>query len=232
MITVRPANERAHTDLGWLDSRHSFSFGQHYDPENIGFRSLRVINDDKVRGGGGFGTHPHRDMEIVTWVLEGALEHRDSLGTGSVMRPGELQRMTAGTGILHSEYNHSESEPVHLLQIWLLPERTGLEPGYEQRSFPEAERRGRLRLVAARDGRDGALTIHQDADLYVASLTAGESVSHRLRPGRHAWVQVARGAVDLNGQPLAEGDGAAVSNEEALEIKATGNAEVLLFDLA
>jgi quercetin 2,3-dioxygenase len=232
MIKVRPAAERAHTNIGWLDSWHSFSFGQHYDPENMGFRSLRVINDDRVRGGSGFGTHPHRDMEIVTYVLEGALEHRDSLGTGSIIRPGEVQRMSAGTGIAHSEYNHSDTEPVHLLQIWLLPERPGIQPGYEQKAFPEAERRGQLRLVAARDGREGAVTIHQDAELYVASLAEGDTVRHQLRPDRHAWVQIARGAATVNGQPLQAGDGAAVSDEEALEIRGDGEAEVLLFDLA
>ena len=232
MITVRPSADRGHTNLGWLDSRHSFSFGQYYDPENMGFRSLRVINDDRVRGGGGFGTHPHRDMEILTYVLEGALVHRDSLGTGSVIRPGEVQRMTAGSGIAHSEYNHSDQEDVHLLQIWILPERAGIPPSYEQTAFPEAERRGRLRLVAAPDGRDGAVTIHQDAELYVAALAEGETVRHPLRNDRHAWVHIARGAATVNGHALREGDGAAVSNEEALEITGSGEAEVLVFDLA
>jgi redox-sensitive bicupin YhaK (pirin superfamily) len=232
MITLRPANERGHAERGWLDSHFTFSFADYHDPKHMGFRALRVINDDWIQPGRGFGTHPHRDMEIVTYVLEGALEHKDSLGTGAVIRPGEVQRMTAGTGILHSEFNPSPTEPVHLLQIWLLPAEHGLKPGYEQRRFPEAERRGRLRLVAARDGREGAVTIRQDADLYVGLLDAGESATHRLRPGRHAWLQVARGAVTLNGRPLQEGDGAAVSDEEALELTGREAAEVLLFDLA
>jgi quercetin 2,3-dioxygenase len=232
MITLRPANERGQTALSWLDSRHSFSFGDYYDPDHMGFRSLRVINDDQVAPGAGFGMHPHRDMEIITYVVNGALEHRDSLGTGEVLRPGEVQRMTAGTGIRHSEFNPSATEPVHLLQIWLLPERTGLTPGYEQKAFPEAERRGRWRMVAARDGRDGAVTINQDADVYATRLEPGETARHDLRPGRHAWVQVARGSVTLNGRTLRAGDGAAVSNEAALAVAATEPAEVLLFDLA
>jgi quercetin 2,3-dioxygenase len=232
MITLRPAKARGHADRGWLNSYFTFSFADYHDREHMGFRALRVINDDWIQPGMGFGTHPHRDMEIVTYVLEGALEHKDSLGTGAVIRPGEVQRMTAGTGILHSEFNPSPSEPVHLLQIWLLPEKTGLKPGYEQRDFPEAERRGRLRLVAARDGRDGAVTIQQDADLYVGLLDTGESATHRLRPGRHAWLQVARGSVTLNGQLLHEGDGAAVTDEETLELAGRESAEVLLFDLA
>src|SRR4051794_3121430 len=216
MITIRPSAARGRTALGWLDSAHSFSFGDYWDPEHTGFRSLRVINEDRVEGGTGFGTHPHRDMEILTWVLSGALEHRDSLGTGSVIGPGEIQRMTAGTGILHSEYNPSADEPVHLLQIWLLPERKGLTPSYDQRAFPEAGRRGRLQLLASRDGRDGAVTIHQDADLFAAELARGESVTHSLRPGRSAWVQVTRGAVNVNGKALRAGDGAAVRDETAL----------------
>jgi quercetin 2,3-dioxygenase len=232
MIRIRPARRRGQTALGWLDSRHTFSFGDYYDPEHMGFRSLRVLNDDRVAPGGGFGTHPHRDMEIVTYVLGGALAHRDSLGTGSVIKAGDVQRMTAGTGIRHSEFNASADEPVHFLQIWLLPERRGLAPGYEQRTVPEAEKRGRLRLVASHDGRDGSLTIHQDADVYAAVLDPGERASHRLRPGRHAWVQVARGSVTLNGQPLRAGDGAAVSDETSLDLAGTEPAEVLLFDLA
>jgi redox-sensitive bicupin YhaK (pirin superfamily) len=198
----------------------------------MGYRALRVINDDWIQPGMGFGMHPHRDMEILTYVLEGALEHKDTLGTGAVMRPGDVQRMSAGTGILHSEFNPSRTEPLHLLQIWLLPEESGLKPSYEQRHFAEAERRGRLRLVAAPGGRDGAVAIHQDVELYAGLLDAGESATHRLRPGRHAWVQVARGAVTLNGRPLQEGDGAAVSNEEVLELTGRDAAEVLLFDLA
>ena len=232
MIRIRPANERGRTAIDWLDSWHSFSFGDYYDPTNLGFRSLRVINDDQVAPGAGFGMHPHRDMEIITYVVNGALEHRDSLGTGEVLRPGEVQRMTAGTGIRHSEFNPSPTEPVHLLQIWLLPERRGLTPGYEQKPFPEAQRRGRWRLVASRDGRDGSVTIHQDADVYATLLEPGESVRHELRPGRHAWVQVARGAVTLNGRPLRAGDGAAVSDEAALTVAATEPAELLLFDMA
>jgi redox-sensitive bicupin YhaK (pirin superfamily) len=232
MITLRRADERGRTAIDWLDSRHTFSFGDYFDPAHLGFRSLRVLNDDWVQPGNGFGMHPHRDMEIITYVLDGALEHRDSLGTGSVIRPGEVQRMTAGTGIFHSEYNPSREKPVHLLQIWILPERKGLTPDYEQRAFAEDELRGRLRLVAARDGRDGAVSLHQDVDLFAARLGAGEAVEHRLRPGRSAWVQVARGAVTLNGQPLEAGDGAAVRDEAVLRLAGREPAEVLLFDLA
>jgi redox-sensitive bicupin YhaK (pirin superfamily) len=232
MITVRPAAERGRTLWDWLDSRHTFSFGDYHDPRHMGFRALRVVNDDRVAPGGGFGTHAHRDMEIVTYVLDGALEHRDSLGTGSVIRPGDGQRMSAGTGIRHSEFNHSKTEPVRFLQIWILPERQGLAPGYEQRSFPVAEKRGRWRLIAARDGRQGAVTVHQDVDLYATRLEPGERVAHRLAPGRHAWLQVATGAVALGGRRLAEGDGAAASEEPALEVVAHEPAELLLFDLA
>ncbi len=232
MITVRRGAERGLAELGWLTSRHTFSFGSYHDPRHMGFRALRVINDDWIAPGAGFDPHGHRDMEIVTYVLEGALEHNDSLGTGSVIRPGEVQRMSAGTGITHSEYNHSPTEPVHLLQIWIVPETAGLPPGYEQRDFPAAERRGRLRLVASRDGRDGSLTIHQDAALYAAVLEAGEAVSHGAKPGRHVWLHVARGAVDLNGHALEEGDGAAASDETRLDIAAREDAEILLFDLA
>jgi redox-sensitive bicupin YhaK (pirin superfamily) len=232
MIAVRKSNERFHTDIGWLDSRHTFSFGEHYHPEHQGFRALRVINEDRVAAGQGFPTHPHRDMEILSYVLEGALGHKDSMGTGSVIRPGELQRMTAGTGVLHSEQNAQPDAPTHFLQIWILPERRGLEPGYEQRAFPESERRGRLRLIAARDGRDGAVTVHQDAALYAALLAPGEKVTHALAPGRHAWVQVASGAVQLGTERLAAGDGASVSDEPSLEIAATVPSEILVFDLA
>ena len=232
MITIRPSDERGVAEFGWLKSRHTFSFGHYYDPRHMGFRSLRVINDDWVAPGAGFDTHGHRDMEIVTYVLEGALEHKDSLGAGSVIRPGEVQRMTAGTGIMHSEFNHSKSEFVHLLQIWIEPERTGLAPGYEQREFALDERRRTLRLVASRDGRDGSVTIHQDAALYAAVLAADESVSHELAPGRHAWLHVARGAANLNGHALVEGDGAGVSDESRLDITAQPDAEILLFDLA
>ena len=232
MIRVRKAGERGHFDHGWLDTHHTFSFARYYDPRQMGFRALRVINEDRVEPRQGFGTHPHRDMEIVTYVLEGALAHRDSLGTGSTIRPGELQRMTAGAGIVHSEFNPSETEPVHFYQIWLEPEREGLEPSYEQRAFPEEERSNRLRLVASPDGSDGSLTIRQDARLYLATLDGGRAVSHELTPGRHAWVQVLRGDVELNGRPMRAGDGAAVSDESDLTIRADGPAEVLLFDLA
>jgi quercetin 2,3-dioxygenase len=232
MILVRKSADRGHFDHGWLDTRHTFSFGRYYDPRQMGFRSLRVINEDWVQPGNGFGTHPHEDMEIVTYVLEGGLAHRDSLGTGSVIRPGELQRMTAGTGITHSEYNPSATEPVHLYQIWLEPEREGLEPSYEQREFPEPERRNRLRLVASPDGSDGSLTIRQDARLFLATLDRERSVAHHVSPGRHAWVQMLKGKIDLNGLSLVAGDGAAVSEEPALAIRSDGTSEVLLFDLA
>jgi redox-sensitive bicupin YhaK (pirin superfamily) len=232
MIHIRKAAGRGHFDHGWLDTWHTFSFGDYFDPDHMGFRALRVINDDRVEAGQGFGTHGHRDMEIVTCVLEGALEHRDSMGNGSVLRPGELQRMSAGTGIRHSEFNPSRSETVHLYQIWLLPARNGLKPSYEQRGFSEEERQGRLRLVASPDGADGSLRIHQDARLYLSTLGAGQAVTHALAPGRHAWLQVLRGQVTLNGQPLTEGDGAAVSAEKELDIRSDHGGEVLLFDLA
>ncbi len=232
MIRVRKARERGHFDHGWLDTFHTFSFSGYYDRRYMGFQSLRVMNEDRVQPGRGFGTHPHEDMEIVTYVLEGALAHRDSLGTGSTIRPGELQRITAGTGITHSEFNASENDPVHLYQIWLLPERDGLTPSYEQRAFPEQERRNQFRLVASPDGRDGSLTIHQDARLFLASLDAGREVSQVVSGGRHVWLQVLRGSVDLNGVALATGDGAALSDEPALAIRADVSAEVLLFDLS
>jgi redox-sensitive bicupin YhaK (pirin superfamily) len=232
MVTIRKSKDRGTTRLDWLDSRHTFSFGDYFDPANVQFRSLRVLNDDKVAAGGGFGTHPHRDMEIITYVISGALEHKDSLGTGEVLRPGEVQRMTAGTGIRHSEFNPSATEPVHLLQIWLTPERRGSTPSYEQTAFPEAERRGKWRLVASRDAREKSVTIHTDADVYATLLEPGESATHTLRPGRHAWLQVARGAVTLNGKPLAEGDGVAVSDEPSVTVTSTAPAELLLFDLA
>jgi redox-sensitive bicupin YhaK (pirin superfamily) len=232
MITRRAAHERGHTAWDWLDSYHTFSFGDYYDPKHMGFRALRVINEDRVKPGAGFGTHAHRDMEIITYVLEGALEHEDSLGNGSVIRPGDGQRMSAGTGIRHSEFNGSQTEPVHFLQIWILPEREGLPPSYEQRAFPAKEKRGRLELIAAPDGREGAVTVHQDVNLYVTVLEPGESVNYRLAPGRQAWVQVARGAVTLNEVALGQGDGAAVGQEESLQIQAAERAEALLFDLA
>ena len=232
MIRVRKGDERGHFDHGWLDTYHTFSFGDYHDPNAMGFRSLRVINEDRIDPGRGFGTHPHRDMEIITCVLEGELSHRDSLGTGSVIRPGELQRMTAGTGILHSEANASETDPVHLYQIWLLPERRGLQPGYEQRSFVGPESGGGFRLVASRDGRGGSLTVHQDVALSRADLAAGDQAGHALAPGRHAWVQVIRGRVELGGHTLVAGDGAALSEELRVEVRGLDRSEVLLFDLA
>jgi redox-sensitive bicupin YhaK (pirin superfamily) len=232
VIRLRRAQERGHFDHGWLDTRHTFSFGDYHDPAQMGFRSLRVLNEDRVRPGAGFPTHSHRDMEIVTWVLDGALEHRDSLGNGSVIRPGEAQRLSAGTGITHSEFNSSTSEPLHFLQIWIVPIARGLPPGYEQKSFSEAERRGRLRLAASADGREGSVTIRQDADLFATLLAPGETVTHAFRSGRHAWVHVARGEVGLGEHALESGDGAALSGEPGLEISARGDSEVLLFDLA
>ena len=232
MITVRPAGERGHFDHGWLDTCHTFSFASYHDPRHMGFRALRVINEDRVQPGEGFGTHAHRDMEILTWVLEGALEHEDSMGNGSVIRPGDIQRMSAGTGVTHSEFNPSREALVHFLQIWLLPRERGLAPGYEEKHFPPEARRGHLCLLAAGDRREGAVTIHQDADLWTGLLEQGESVRHALSPGRHAWLHVARGVVTLNGSPLRAGDGAAVSAEAAIEVTASTSAEVLLFDLA
>lgn len=232
MLTIRKSNARGASDFGWLDSKHTFSFGHYYDPANMGFGALRVINEDIVDGGAGFGTHPHDNMEIISYVLDGALAHKDSLGTGSVIRPGDVQRMSAGTGIAHSEFNASANDPVHFLQIWVLPEERGLAPSYEQKSFPPEERQGRLRLVGARDGRDGALTIHQDLDLFVATLAKGDAVTHTLRPHRKAWVQVTRGTVSVNGASVAAGDGAALTDETEVRLAANDNAEVLLFDLA
>ncbi|HKC72092.1 MAG TPA: pirin family protein [Terriglobales bacterium] len=233
MITLRPADERGQADYGWLHTRYTFSFADYYDPKHVHFRSLRVINEDHVEPGHGFGTHPHRDMEIITYVLEGALAHKDSMGTGSTIRPGEVQRMSAGTGVLHSEFNHSPSEQVHLLQIWILPERKGIEPGYEQKEFARESKLNHLRLVAAPGGEEGSVTIHQDARLYGSILEAGKSVRHELGKGRYAWLQVVRGEVSLNGTALKAGDGAAVERETALEITGrTPSSEFLLFDLA
>ncbi len=232
MIRIRPAAERGHFDHGWLDTFHTFSFADYYDPAHMGFRSLRVINDDRVAPGQGFGMHGHRDMEIVTYILDGALEHRDSLGNGSIIRAGELQRMTAGTGVRHSEFNPSEKDWVHLYQIWLLPRQKGLPPSYEQRAVGDDDKRGRFRLVASPDGTDGTLTIHQDARLYLAALTPGQSITHEVEPGRAAWLQVLRGSVNVLGHDLAAGDGAAVSDENAVSVRAAVPAEVLLFDLA
>ncbi len=232
MITFRDRLTRGTTRTGWLDSRHSFSFGDYRDPAHMGFRSLRVINEDRVVPGAGFPPHGHSDMDILSYVLEGALEHKDSLGNGTVIRPGELQRMSAGTGIRHSEFNPSRTESVHFLQIWIIPDRRGLAPGYEQRAFPESERRARLRLVASPDGRDGSVTVHQDASVYLANLAPGESVEHALAPARGAWVQVARGIAALNGTQMRESDGAAIEGERAITLAADTECELLLFDLA
>jgi redox-sensitive bicupin YhaK (pirin superfamily) len=232
MIVKRPAAERGHFDHGWLDTTHSFSFAGYHDPAHMGFRTLRVINQDRVAGGRGFSAHSHRDMEIVTYVLAGALEHADSMGNRSVIVPGDVQRMSAGTGVTHSEFNPRPDEPVHFLQIWLVPDRRGLAPGYEQRAIPEEEKRGGLRLIASRDGRDGSVTIHQDVDLLASRLGPGERVKHALAAGRHAWLQVISGGIELNGAPLGAGDGAAVSRESALEMVALEPAHFLLFDLA
>lgn len=231
MIRTRPAAERGSTRISWLDSRHSFSFNRYYDPEHMGFRSLRVINDDFIAPGGKFGTHPHDNMEILTWVLHGSVVHQDSTGARGEIRPGDAQKMSAGTGIFHSEANGSATEELRLLQIWIQPEREGLEPGYQQTHFPASERTNRLRLIASRDGLESSIVIHQDASVYNALLDPGATVTHALKPGRYAWVQVARGALTLNGQELREGDGAAVSDESTLTLTASQAAEVLLFDL-
>ncbi len=232
MITVRSSQSRGKANFGWLDSRHTFSFGQYHDPKYMGFASLRVINEDKVIPGEGFPTHGHRDMEIVTYVLQGALEHKDSLGPGSIIYPGDVQRMSAGTGIQHSEYNPSATEPVHLLQIWILPDEQGITPSYEQKHFAPAEKQGKLRLVAARDGRENSVTIHQDSNVYAALLSAGDTVTHHLEPGRVAWLQVASGKVQLNDTTLVAGDGAAIEVENSIELTGLDpNSEVLLFDL-
>jgi quercetin 2,3-dioxygenase len=232
MIRNRKSNERGHFDHGWLQTYHTFSFSRYYDPRHMSFRSLRVMNEDWIAPGKGFGTHGHEDMEIVTYVLEGALAHRDSLGSGDVLRPGEFQRMTAGTGITHSEFNASQTEPVHLYQIWLLPEREGLEPSYEQKAFSSEERQDRLRLAASPDGRDGSLTIRQDARLFLGSLDQDREVVYPLPADRHAWLQVLRGTVEFNGLEMTAGDGAAISDELALNVRAKVPSEVLLFDLA
>jgi redox-sensitive bicupin YhaK (pirin superfamily) len=232
MINRRPAAARGHTHLDWLDSRHTFSFGDYYDPNHMGVGPLRVINDDRVAQGAGFPTHPHRDMEILTWVIAGALEHRDSLGTGSVIHAGELQRMSAGTGITHSEFNASATAPVHFLQIWILPDHAGLEPSYDQRAIPDADHRGRLGLIASRDGRGGSVVVHRDADVYACTLGAGDYCGMGLRPQRLTWVQVTQGRIRCNGLTLDVGDGAQVVEEPALVLRATTDAQVLVFDLA
>lgn len=232
MITLRPASARGAANFGWLDSRHSFSFGNYHDPAHMGFGALRVINEDKVIPAQGFGTHGHRDMEIISYVLDGALEHKDSLGNGSVMRPGDVQRMSAGTGIRHSEFNASQQDPVHFLQIWIQPDAVGLAPGYEQIHVPTEAKQGQLRLVGSHDGRNGSVTIHQDVDLYAAVLAPGDTVTYAPQPNRQLWLQVARGALTLNDTPLTAGDGAALVAEAELTLTATSDAEVLLFDLA
>jgi hypothetical protein len=229
MIQVRPSEERGHAEHGWLDSRFTFSFADYFDPEHVQFRSLRVINEDHVAPGKGFGMHPHRDMEILTWMLDGSLEHRDNMGSGGVIRPGELQHMIAGTGVMHSEFNPSTTKPAHLLQIWITPERKGLKPAYEQLEFHDADLRGQFHLVA---GPAAPVTIRQDANLYIARLDEGADAKHALKSGRHAWVQVARGSIRLNGKDLNQGDGAAVSKETEVHVEAKHPSEVLLFDLA
>ena len=230
MMTLRPAAERGHADHGWLKTYHTFSFADYYDPQHMGFRSLRVINDDQVAPGGGFGTHPHLDMEILTYVLSGALEHKDSMGNGRIIHPGEVQYMAAGTGVQHSEFNPSEKEPVHLLQIWIQPDRKGAQPRYEEKSMAKAKP-GALHLIASKSGRERSIAINQDADLYVAKLAGGDQVTHALRPQRHAWIHVAEGEVTVNGQRLQSGDAAALSDESTLRLTANGDSQILLFDL-
>jgi redox-sensitive bicupin YhaK (pirin superfamily) len=232
MINIRHAKDRGAANFGWLDSRHTFSFGEYYDAKQMGFGPLRVINEDRVSPGQGFGTHGHKDMEIISYVLEGALEHKDSIGTGSVIRPGDVQVMSAGTGIQHSEFNHSKSEPVHFLQIWIVPGRNGIAPRYEQKTFADAEKRGRLRLVGSSDGQEGSVVIHQDVALFAALLNAGEGVTHALAAGRKGWLQVVRGVVTMNGRELDTGDGAAVQGQDALTVTAkVDGTEILVFDL-
>ena len=232
MLQIRKAGNRGIANFGWLDSRHTFSFGEYHHPEHMGFGPLRVINEDRVSPGQGFGTHGHRDMEIISYVLEGALEHKDSIGTGSVIRPGDVQVMSAGTGIRHSEFNHSKSDPVHFLQIWVIPDREGIAPRYEQKSFTDADKRGRLCLVGSADGRDGSVVVHQDVEIFAALLGAGDELSHEVAPRRRSWLQVLRGAVSLNGRELDAGDGAAAERESKLLIKGRGDGgEILLFDL-
>jgi hypothetical protein len=232
MITIRHAAERGHANHGWLDSHHTFSFADYHDPEHMGFRALRVINDDRVKGGRGFGTHPHRDMEIISYVLDGGLAHKDSMGTGAVIRPGDVQRMSAGTGVLHSEYNASQDQEVHFLQIWLMPARRNLPPSYEQKTFTDADKRGVLKLVASPDGRDGSLTIHTDALVYTSLLDHGHTAELALAAGRGAWVHVARGRVRINGSELGEGDGAAIEGERTVRLEGIDRGEVIAFDLA
>jgi redox-sensitive bicupin YhaK (pirin superfamily) len=232
MLSLRKSEDRGHADHGWLDSHHTFSFAAYHDPAHMGFGDLRVINEDRVQPGQGFGTHGHSDMEILTYVLEGALEHKDSMGNGSVIRPGDVQRMSAGRGVRHSEFNASQTAPVHFLQIWIEPNVSGIDPGYEEKHFSGAEKRGRLRLIAAPGGQDGAVTIHQDARVYAALLDGAASVAHTLAPGRRAYVHVARGALSVNGQWLGAGDGARVTGETSITFADAKDAEILVFDLA
>jgi quercetin 2,3-dioxygenase len=232
MLTIRRANERGHANHGWLDSYHTFSFANYYDPAHMGFRSLRVINEDRVDSGRGFGTHPHRDMEIISYVLDGAIAHQDSMGNGSTIRPGDVQRMTAGTGVTHSEFNPSKSEAAHFLQIWVLPEQAGLAPSYEQKAFSQEDKQGQLRLIASRDGREGSVVVHQDLNLYATVLAETEQVSLDLNPDRHYWVQVAKGMANVNGELLMAGDAIGIHQETALSLVGKENAELLVFDLA
>ena len=232
MITIRKSEERGHFNLGWLDTYHTFAFDQYYDPAHRHWRTLRVINEDRVAPGQGFPTHSHRDMEIITYILSGALEHRDSMGNGSVIRPGDVQRMSAGSGVSHSEFNPSPSEACHLLQIWILPNARNLPPSYEQRFFNEADRKGKLRLIASTDGREGSVTIHQDASVFVSLMESAQTLVHKITEDRHAWLQIARGNVSLNEGEFKQGDGAAISNESELRITAREKAEIVLFDLA
>lgn len=232
MITIRKSDERGHANHGWLDTRFTFSFADYFDEKHVQFRTLRVMNDDRIAGGGGFGTHPHRDMEIVTYVLDGALQHKDSMGNGSVIKPGDVQYMSAGTGVAHSEFNASATEPVHLYQIWMFPDKQGHKPAYDQKYFGAAEKKGKLRLVVSPDGRDGSVKIRQNNELYATLLGEGDSVQHELKPQRHAYVQVAKGSVTLNGKKLEQGDGAAISEEKSFELTGVNDAEVLVFDLA
>lgn len=232
MMTIRKAEARGGANHGWLNTKHTFSFADYYDPKHMGFRSLRVVNDDRVTPGMGFGTHPHRDMEIISYVLEGGLAHKDSMGTGSVISPGDVQRMSAGTGVYHSEFNASKVEPVHFLQIWLMPDEQGVTPGYEQKTFADSEKQGRLRLVASPDGSEGSVRIHSNTRLFAGLFSKGERAELPLANGRHAWVHVARGEVQLNGQTLKEGDGAALSNEALVTLEGVSSGEVLVFDLA
>ena len=232
MITKRPSHERGHFDHGWLDTRHTFSFGRYHDPRHAGFRNLLVLNEDRVQPSRGFGAHSHDNMEIISYVLEGTLEHRDSLGTGSLIRPGDVQRMTAGTGVTHSEFNPSTTEPVHFLQIWITPEEQDLEPSYEQRTFPPADLRGGLKLLGAKGGRDGVVSIHQDVKVLASRPAAGTRIVHKLSPGRHAWIQIVEGALDLNDHSVSTGDGAAVSDEVELRLDAKANSHFLLLELA